>query len=401
MGSLDDRFRKACGVVGPLHLAWDGAAPGQTEERMFERPAVLVGSAAGADVLIDHPEVARRHAYFQVVDGRLFAVDLGSRTGLRWDGVPRRSGWIDPDQPVQVGPVTIRVMGRVELGVGPGPTSVRYASQRPLPGVVLEFQESEGLTRRYALDRVLVMLVGGAPGSQNRPSGTNVSHHVAALLRTPAGLWVIDLRSHWRVTVNGVPCRAVRLGDGDKIGLGNWSARVLYDDHAGTATLPVPVAPAIGPLPAALAEVPTGQLLSSSLVDALLDRAEPSATSNSSPFGQALMMLIRLLGDVHRDHLDLVRTELQRIDSLSRDIAAVRSSLENPVLPAPTPAEATTNGPVDRLLTVGNGLATDPPDPAIRPDPVVIREVINERIVAWEQERQSRWRQVLGLLVRS
>ena len=39
----------------------------------------------------DHEDVSRRHAYLQVIGGRAFFVDLGSRTGVACDDEPQRT----------------------------------------------------------------------------------------------------------------------------------------------------------------------------------------------------------------------------------------------------------------------------------------------------------------------
>jgi len=127
------QFREACGASGPLRLEWDDWETGQPVRRDFERPVVLVGRNPRADLVLDHPLVGVRHAYLQLVEGRLFALDLGSREGLRWGGVPRKAGWVDRSRPVQVGVTTIRVFDgdkAVDGGPGPGPTlRVRVRSQ--------------------------------------------------------------------------------------------------------------------------------------------------------------------------------------------------------------------------------------------------------------------------------
>ena len=104
------RFLEACGASAPPQLEWVAPETGHLVRREFERPAVVVGRNPQADLVLDHPLVGRRHAYFQLVEGRLFAIDLESRHGLHWDGVPRLMGWVDRHRPVQVGATTIRVV---------------------------------------------------------------------------------------------------------------------------------------------------------------------------------------------------------------------------------------------------------------------------------------------------
>jgi hypothetical protein len=82
------QFLEACGTSGPLRLEWSDGEMRQPVCRDFQQPMVLVGRNPRADLVLDHPLVGLRHAYLQLVEGRLFAIDLGSRQGLRWGGIP-------------------------------------------------------------------------------------------------------------------------------------------------------------------------------------------------------------------------------------------------------------------------------------------------------------------------
>ena len=86
MSSDLGQFLEACGANGPLRLEWDDWETGRPVARDFERPAILVGRNPHADLVLGHPLVGLRHAYLQLVEGRLFATDLGSREGLHWGG---------------------------------------------------------------------------------------------------------------------------------------------------------------------------------------------------------------------------------------------------------------------------------------------------------------------------
>ena len=74
-------FLDACGAAGPLH--WDVQCPGSRagDRLTLDLPFLLVGSDPACDLRLQHPDVSDRHAYLQLVGGRLFCLDLGSRTG--------------------------------------------------------------------------------------------------------------------------------------------------------------------------------------------------------------------------------------------------------------------------------------------------------------------------------
>jgi pSer/pThr/pTyr-binding forkhead associated (FHA) protein len=56
----------------------------------------LVGSEAGADILIDDAAFAARHARLEPHDGRVLLRDLGSHEGSVVNGLPVRDCWLQP-----------------------------------------------------------------------------------------------------------------------------------------------------------------------------------------------------------------------------------------------------------------------------------------------------------------
>src|SRR3954453_23166586 len=69
---LEETFSGDCGIRTPLAL--DVTAPGQDRQRqLFAPPCVLVGRHPAATLRLDDPAVSRRHAYLQVLGGRVYA----------------------------------------------------------------------------------------------------------------------------------------------------------------------------------------------------------------------------------------------------------------------------------------------------------------------------------------
>jgi pSer/pThr/pTyr-binding forkhead associated (FHA) protein len=283
--------------------------------RDFERPTVLVGRNPHADLVPGHPLVGLRHAYLQLVEGRLFATDLGSREGLHWDGVPRRDGWIDRSRPVQLGVTTIRVVEgdrAGDWGPGPGPTSRRYKSSRSLPRAVLEMRGSGEEMRRLPLDRVLT-LVGGSQHSHVRLPGPGISRFVCGLLRTSVGVWAVDLLSSQGVAVNGAICRQVWLEDGDVLRIGALAVRLTYGEFTEPPRADTPTqlaSPIFGPgarlveprstpagpdRPARGTTWPSGCSWASASTPAGPDRPARGHCSSRRPCGRCLRERVRAL----------------------------------------------------------------------------------------------------------
>ena len=107
----------------------------------------------------------------------------------------------------------------------------------------------------------------------------------------------------------------------------------------------------VGPLPPALIDRP-GTLLLEAALRPLLEGEGPSPDVASSPFGQALILLIRLLGDMHRDHLKLVREELEQIRRINLEMKTTGAGLARP-----DPGTST------KAATVGDAAANGDPEP--------------------------------------
>src|SRR5262249_53992259 len=90
-----DLFANSCGANGPLRLDVTGPVPTQSVRCVFEQPYIMVGREPGNDLRLDNEQVSRRHAYMQMIAGRIFCIDLGSRTGIWWESRTRTVGWFD------------------------------------------------------------------------------------------------------------------------------------------------------------------------------------------------------------------------------------------------------------------------------------------------------------------
>src|SRR5205823_4797966 len=97
-------FLQACGATRPLRLHVERHGRSGPPRYEFARPFLLIGRAPDTDVQLDDAAVSRRHAYLQVLGGRVFCTDLHSRTGLRFNGKPERSGWLGGRPTLSIGP---------------------------------------------------------------------------------------------------------------------------------------------------------------------------------------------------------------------------------------------------------------------------------------------------------
>ena len=219
------------------------------------------------------------------------------------------------------------------------------------------------------------------------------------------GLWMVNILPGAGATVNGALCRFARLEDEDVVQIGPFDVRVIYDETEKTPLVRAPTSrvtailgPAVQPHPLGEMILSLGESSPEILLQSLLEQAGSDLGPASSPFGQALVLMVRLLGDVHRDHLALVRDELAEIRRLSRDMEQIRGEMRQPVpRPLPSPHADPPNG----TSHAADSGPRPGPENAPRPGPEAVREIIGERLEALERERQSRWRKLLRRLTAS
>src|SRR6516165_9204921 len=86
-----DLFLEACSATGTLQVQMECQGK-PAAEKIVPLPFIVVGRDEGCDLVLDDDQVSLRHAFFQVVGGRLFGVDLRSRTGTFWPNGAKASG---------------------------------------------------------------------------------------------------------------------------------------------------------------------------------------------------------------------------------------------------------------------------------------------------------------------
>ena len=151
-------FLNACGIKDSLRLVVEGPEAKGGDSRWFPQPFVVIGRDPRADMLLDDPQISRRHVYLQAVGGWLFWVDLESRTGTRTEAGPQKSGWLTGNGFLGIGPYAIRrraaatepagesVTGRTTSGSTPGRAGLQpRAVTRGRPGVSQRSVEIDAL----------------------------------------------------------------------------------------------------------------------------------------------------------------------------------------------------------------------------------------------------------------
>jgi len=377
-----ESFLTACGIDEPLQLFVEHQSEG--EVRLLHQPFAVIGRDPRADVVLDHSQVSRRHVYLQVVNGRIFWVDLESRTGTRGERKSQKFGWLERGQSLCVGPYTIRPFfssspadsTRADL-TQDAPLVAPIYSHAPLPEVALEFLNGPSQSMSRPVRRVM-SLIGSTSGCKFRLTDPSVSRFHGSLLRISTDLWIVDLLGQKGITVNEVPVRSSRLADGDvlRIGryqicvrcqLGGQESRNGVPDRGRAVVVPrlphqepasnglkfpdwvVDAAPfepgSGGPSSRAIQAVssfPKVHVASSNTTLPInLARSDLAATMLAplvnqfglmqqqmfDQFQQAVVMMVQMFGRMHHDQMEVIRTELDQLRELTEEFHTLKNEL--------------------------------------------------------------------------
>jgi FHA domain len=228
-------------LPGMFRLAVSG--PDEPEPMLLavNGPLALIGREESCVCRLNHPDISRRHAYLQAIYGRIFCVDLGSRTGTHWGDAARKSGWLDPDSPIRVGPYQIQVIDSIGLGRPSTPFPENFSPLDPyagqlgtLPRVEIEILNGSVPSAEMTISR-LITLVGSSPRCKLRLQHPSVAKVDCSLLWLADGLWVVDLSGRGHVRLRGKVLRCARLENEQTLRLGRFHLKV----HYLSGTLPV------------------------------------------------------------------------------------------------------------------------------------------------------------------
>jgi hypothetical protein len=419
-------FREMCGADGDIELEISHVVRGKAYRTTFPLPFLVVGRHANADLVLADAEVGQRHAYLQLIDGRLRCIDLDSRTGIIWDDGDRESGWFSAWRGVTIGPYRIRHLAAAADDDGDDPQdpqSTMPADRDGWPAVSLEFTNPEPGPTLWAVNRVL-SLVGRSPSCKVQLPCPSVCKFHCGLLRTSRGLWVTDLLGG--VFVNGERVRFAHLADRDQLWVGGYSIRVHYDPppHAVSAVARrdrVRSNPPAQRVATALAATGSprwqpgdpvaGDL--ATMVPVGLDLAEPALVPLVNQFAQmqqhmldqfqqTMLAMVQTFGKLHRDQTELVRQELSHLHKLTAELNALRQELSAGPAGKPQAAAPAGSRPADgRLVSASEPAAPAngrPAGPPSKQQPADVHTWLQARFDALQRERQSHWQKLLAFL---
>lgn len=438
-------FMEACGGAAPLPLAVEDTHRPGPVHRVFHQPFVIIGRDPMTDLLLDHRRVSRRHTYLQLVAGRLFCIDLGSRTGTLWDDGSNQSGWLDAGRTIAVGPYEISPWTE-DPPAPPShvePWQTGTVDEDPSPDdYAIDFLTQPERESPIHLGHNLV-LVGRSEECLVCLPFSDVSKAHCSLLKSPLGVWVVDLLGRGGIFVNETHVRFARLDDGDELRIGRHRLRFQIDEsrpRPRTAAAPSralvrraaetppalwsdgasPPSSGVSMVPVwrypdaeiqtAINGRPSSQVeLVQALMQPMVQQFGLMQQQMFEQFHQAMMGMFQTFGAAHREQMSDFRDELDEVRRLTQELqelqkqAATRNEEAATARAASPRAEPTAeNGPLPSS-TSRSGSAPEPPppeEPLFRRPPTKsdagVHNILFERIATLQDERQTRWQRILA-----
>ncbi|MBY0230972.1 MAG: FHA domain-containing protein [Gemmataceae bacterium] len=419
-----ESFHEAVGLDGPLSLTVVGPTDADRHVVRLPGPFAVIGADPRCDLVLADERVSGRHAYLQVLGGRLYALDLGSRTGV-FQGHSRISGaWLRADEFLRIGPYHIRcaftpAAGAASEGFPPeDPVGERIAGLAGLPQLSADIALDGSVRTQWRVNRCLAV-IGRSSEARLKLHDLSVSNFHCCLVTTPSGTWVVDLRSREGTRSNGAMISSAPVREGDALGIGPCEIRfrrtsshsqpvvtvlapaekaalarrsALVDgDQPGGPLVPVP-APMPGlPVPAA-----------DPLLLPILQQVGLMQQQMMDQFQQTMMMMMGVIQRLHGEQAELAKREMQRLRETNLELheALLKRETEGKAQ-ARKPASRPASRPVAAASAPAAPSEGQPAAPVLLPEGksgAEIHGALSDRIAELESKRKGIWERLLGLM---
>lgn len=367
-------FAGACGLRGPLRFMVENTETGQSQTFDVVEPFVLIGQAPGCHLRLLHPDVSFRHAYCQVLQGRLYVYDLDTESGTVWGAGLRLEGPLTPESRLQIGPFVVRLSRAPAFTCSLQPTADDWQPENePLENVRLWFENATGRSSHNSMRplRRQITILGRSNRCHLKLSNSSVSKTHCAIVRTEVGCWVVDLLGRNGTLLNGQPVRFAAVGPDDSLCAGRFRMRIreligsaesdagLHDveDRRPTETESMTQLPALDRLPPVVVQaspvdndrleqqieqsqqslaihatklpdtlLPDGaRTTSDALILAMMEQFSNLQQQLLSHTQQQMSMLTEMFATLHKAQNDAVMDQLRRIQEITSELNELKA----------------------------------------------------------------------------
>lgn len=429
---------------GNFRFRIEYASGGPAWEERIDRPFGLIGRAFGSDVVIVDRAVSARHVYLHLDRRGLFAIDLATRTGTRFDGFDRPCGWIRPGESIEVAGrkltlldyqvrdldgddstaaaddfialVAPSIADADEIVLDARPTAEPKPIDQTLGLPATTSEDSESLDTRPNLLAVAgdplarvtlypargsvaprslgsqLVVVGRGQSCGVRVEDPTVDRTHCLIVRGRAAAYLVDLAGRGTL-LNGRPFQgAGRLVDGDSIALGETVFKVRVEPVTPATTRsgdPPQADPFAFEWPADMPPELQGTIIAWMM--RMFQTQHGETARRQENFQNNLVAVIQ---QIHHDNAVMISQHLERMEAVNRELAALRDEIRQrldgssaplgvdpaPALPKPPPLN----------------IKLDIPPPTT--DPTASTAWLLNRVQRLEEENRSTWRDLLARL---
>lgn len=405
-------------VNGDMMFRVAGTAAEPDRLLKVRRPFALVGRSSDADIPLDDRAVSARHTYLHLDHRGVYAVDLVTRTGTRINGTGQMVGWLRPGDWIEISGRRVELVRmRIDDAVIDPPHCAEDMlsdnEQVPLVSVTLEPRRSADPP--WVLGSELVFLGWSAScGIQIKDSSVARTH--CALVRSPRGAYLVDLCGRQTWVEEKVVRGAAALHDGDILTIGSTQFTVRVEPPAASrnatpfprviprdetlrelATIETAQPHALMPFHAPAFPAIHPDLIPSEAQAALMAWMVGTIQGGQGEMlrrqGEFQAAMTQVLQRIQQDNAALLEAQLERIESIDRELAAIRAEIERrntPRTPPPPPNVAP--------LRIARPAQTSEPG---SPESKASTSWLLQRVGQLEEENRSAWKDLLGRLSQS
>jgi len=399
-------------VQGEMSLRING--PSRRSERCvtLRQPFARIGRAPDSSVRLSGSGVSAAHVFLLLDRRGVFAVDLSTRTGTRFNGEPRSSGWLKAGDVLEVDGTEIelsdlRIDGQPIASTRCDPSLLDQCPTAPLVDVTLNLFQGQG--RSWSISSELIF-IGWSSACGLRLNDRLIAKIHAALYRSEHEAYLIELGGQPTLVDGDVLRGATRIPQEARLTLGATSIQVQV----------LPPCPPAATLPATQ---PPRSLVAHVIQPEEVDDQDESPRSSSRELAsadsqQALLAwmvqsirrtegaMLQRQGEMHSQLADLLRqaqhdqtlilnSYLERIERLDRELSAIREKLaEGSATSTPPAAPALPASPQAIPLQ----LNLKRPKPANHQESQASTNWLLQRVAQLENENRSAWKELLGRL---